>query len=78
MQAKPTENTTEIQAGDRVYARRLGNTSFAWYVVDKIPAPIDGLSGRWLRVVAHNQHSGQQGRIMSLAEIEKVEHCTCY
>lgn len=63
-----TENRS-IEKGDAIYARRYGNTTFAWYVIDR-PCERGHIDG--VPAMAHRQHSpNQRPKYMVFADIKR-------
>lgn len=55
-----TENTTTVQAGDVIRARRLSNRTVGNYVVERV---VESLPS-FLEVIAHREHGAGKAQYM--------------
>lgn len=60
---------TTIVAGHVVYARRVGNRTHAWYVIDEVT----GQDAFGLYCYAHREHGAGGRQRMTLRDVRRVE-----
>ena len=56
-------------AGDAVYARRAGNRTLAWYVIDTPRSPVAGMAA----ADAHREYGAQRPAFMLFAEVKHID-----
>lgn len=66
-------DSPKYEAGDAIYARKAGNTTYAWYVISSVVKHEDeSLFEGVLEAHAHREHSGSMDRYMMFTDVKKV------
>lgn len=67
--APAEDDLLAVRQGDALYARRAGNRTFAWYVIDR---PLANRCGHAC-AMAHREHGSQVPRYMMFVEVRHYD-----